>query len=162
MLIYTAGISPNNAVHKTTDADWDQTLSVNLTGAMLASRGFLPRMREVGFGRIIFISSVLSRLSVPGTAAYSVSKAALCALARVISSENASRGITANAIALGYFDVGIIRAVPEEYLTQKVLPSIPQGKLGSPANITQAIQFIMDADYMTGAVLDINGGIIGA
>ena len=159
-LIYTSGVSLNGVIHKTRDEDWDLTLSVNLTGAMLVSRGLLPRMRELCFGRIIFISSVLSRISVPGTAAYSASKAALCALAKVIAVENARKGITANALALGYFNVGIIRAVPEAYLNEQVLPSIPQGRLGDAVNIGAAVRFIMDADYLTGAVLDINGGII--
>jgi acetoacetyl-CoA reductase len=160
VLIYATGISPNNLVHKYTDADWDRTLSVNLTGAMSVTRGLLGRMRELNFGRIIYISSVLSRISVPGTVAYSVTKAALCAMARVIAEENSKKHITANSLALGYSDIGIIRAVPETYLKNQVLPTIPIGELGDPANITAAIRFIIDADYFTGATLDINGGMI--
>ncbi|MBP8301142.1 MAG: SDR family oxidoreductase [Planctomycetes bacterium] len=162
VVVYAAGISPNNVVHKCTDADWDLTLDVNLTGAMLIARGLLPRMREVGFGRFIFLSSVLSRTMVPGSAAYSVSKAGLGALARVIAVENAKKGITANTLALGYHEVGIISSVPQAFLEEKVLPSIPVGRLGNPANIRNAVQFLVDSDYVTGATLDINGGIIGA
>ncbi len=162
VVIYAAGISPNNVVHKFTDADWDQTLGVNLTGAMLVSRGLLPRMREVGFGRFIYLSSVLSRTMVPGSVAYSVSKAGLGALARVIAVENAKKGITANTLALGYHEVGIISSVPQAFLEEKVLPGIPVGRLGNPANIRNAVQFLIDSDYVTGATLDINGGIIGA
>lgn len=160
VLIYTPGISPNNVTHNYKDEDWDQTLSINLTGAMLACRGILPRMREVGFGRIVFMSSVLSRISVPGTIAYSATKAALGAMARVIAVENAKKGITANTLALGYHNIGIIREVPEPYLQKQVLPSIPQGKLGDPINILHGINFILQADYLTGATIDINGGII--
>ena len=101
----------------------------------------------------------MSRISVPGTAAYSATKAGLCALARVIAAENAREGITANAIALGYFNVGIISAVPDQYLNDNVIPSIPEGKLGDPSNIVAAIQFVLKADYLTGAVIDLNGGI---
>jgi len=160
VLIYATGISPNNLVHKYSDTDWDRTLSVNLTGAMSVTRGLLGRMRELNFGRIIYISSVLSRISVPGTVAYSVTKSALCAMARVIAAENSKKHITANSLALGYFDIGIIRAVPEAYLRNQVLPAIPVGDLGDPANITAAIRFILGADYFTGATLDINGGMI--
>lgn len=159
VLVYTAGVSINNAAHHYKDEDWDKTLAINLTGAMYASRGILPRMREVGFGRIILISSVLSRISVPGTIAYSATKSALCAMARVMAVENASKGITVNSLALGYHDVGIIKTVPEPYLKNHVLPSIPQGKLGDPMNIIHAISFLMQADYVTGATIDINGGM---
>ena len=161
VLIYASGISPNGYVHKIKDEEWDKTLSINLTGAMSASRGLLPRMRELNFGRVIFLSSVLSRISVPGTAGYSVSKIALCALAKVIATENAAKGITANVLALGYFNVGIINAVPESYLKEKVMPSIPNGKLGDPEDIVKAVNFVMTTDYLNGAILDINGGIVG-
>jgi NAD(P)-dependent dehydrogenase (short-subunit alcohol dehydrogenase family) len=162
VLIYTPGISPNATAHKVTDEDWDRTLAVNLTGAMYAARAVLPVMRERQWGRIILVSSVLSRQGVPGTLAYSATKAALSAMVRVISVENATKGVTANALALGYFSVGIIAAVPEAFLKEHVLPGIPQHRLGSPANIASAVRFIIEADYLTGATLDINGGIFGA
>ena len=159
VLIYTAGVSFNNVTHKYKDEDWDNTLAINISGAMRACRGILPRMRKANFGRIIFISSVLSRIAVPGTIAYSATKAALCAMARVIAVENASKGITVNALALGYHDVGIVKDVPESYLQQQVLPRIPQRVLGDPMNIIHAVSFLMQADYVTGATIDINGGM---
>jgi acetoacetyl-CoA reductase len=162
VLIYTPGISPNAMAHKFTEADWEQTLATNLTGAMRAVRAMLPIMRSRQWGRIIFLSSVLARQGVPGTIAYSATKAALGAMVRVISVENATKGITANALALGYFSVGIIEAVPEPYLKEHVIPRITQGRLGDPANIAAAVRFIIDADYLTGATIDVNGGILGA
>ena len=162
VVVYAAGVSANNLVHKCSDADWDTTLDVNLTGAMLVSRGLLPRMRDLGYGRLIYLSSVLSRTMVPGSVAYSVSKAGLGALARVVAVENAKKGITANTLALGYHEVGIISSVPKQFLEEKVLPGIPVGRLGNPANIRNAVQFLIDSDYVTGATLDINGGIVGA
>jgi acetoacetyl-CoA reductase len=161
VLIYSPGITYNQPAHKIEDEAWDKTLAINLTGAMLVTRGLLPRMREIGFGRIILISSVLSRIAIPGTIAYSATKSALNAMARILAVENAQKGITANSLALGYYKVGIIRAVPDSYLTEKVLPGIPQGRLGDPANIAAAVRFIIHADYLTGVTLDINGGIIG-
>jgi len=160
VLVYTPGISPNNLAHKFEDAEWDRTLEINLTGAFLACKGLLPRMREIGYGRIVLISSILARQGVPGTVAYSATKAGLGAMARVIAAENARKGITANTLALGYHDIGIIKAVPEPFLREKVLPSIPMGRLGDPAGIAAAIRFLIEADYMTGAMLDINGGML--
>jgi acetoacetyl-CoA reductase len=162
VLIYTPGVSPNALAHRFTDADWEQTLAINLTGAMRAARAILPIMRGLQWGRIVLLSSVLARQGVPGTLAYSATKAALGAMARVISVENATKGITANALVLGYFSVGIIEAVPEPYLKEHVIPRIPQGRLGDPANIAAAVRFAIEADYLTGAALDINGGMLGA
>ena len=84
VLIYTPGVSLNNVAHRIKDDEWSRTLAVNLTGAMMACRGVLPRMRELGFGRIILVSSVLARIGVPGTLGYSATKAALCSMVRVI------------------------------------------------------------------------------
>jgi len=162
VLVYAPGVSLNCLVHKITDEAWQTTMSVNLMGAMSMTRGLLPKMTELEFGRIIYISSVLSRKAVPGTAAYSVSKAGLNALARVVAFENARKGITANSLALGYYEVGIISAVPQDYLNMTVVPSIPMARLGDPANIVEAIKFLITADYVTGATIDMNGGVISA
>jgi acetoacetyl-CoA reductase/3-oxoacyl-[acyl-carrier protein] reductase len=160
VLIYTPGLSPNCLAHKISDEEWENTIAVNLTGAMRVTRGLLPKMQELRFGRIIYVSSILSRKATPGTAAYSSAKAGICAFSRVVALENAKKGITANTLALGYFNVGIINAVPPEYLEKHVLPNIPVGRLGDPSNIAQAINFLINADYITGATIDINGGII--
>ncbi|MFH0980275.1 MAG: SDR family oxidoreductase [Planctomycetota bacterium] len=162
VLIYTPGISPNALAHKFAEPDWDQALAINLTGAMRAVRAMLPFMRSLQWGRIIFLSSVLARQGIPGTIAYSVTKAALAAMGRVLSVENATKRITANTLALGYFSVGIIETVPEPYLKEHVPPRIPQGRLGDPASIAAAVRFIIEADYLTGATIDVNGGMLGA
>lgn len=160
VMIYTPGISPNNVTTKIVDQDWNDTLAVNLTGGMYCSRTILPWMRQLKYGRIIFLTSVLSRIAVAGTLGYSVTKSGLCSMAKVIAIENASKGITANAIALGYFDIGIIKAVPKDFLNNHVIPEIPEKRLGNPANIVSAINFIIDSDYLTGSVIDLNGGIV--
>lgn len=160
ILIYTAGISPNNVTAKIVDQDWTDTIAVNLTGAMYSSRAILPWMRKLKYGRLIFVSSVLSRIAVAGTLGYSVTKAGLNSMAKVIAIENASKGITSNAIALGYFEIGIINAVPEDFLNNHVIPEIPLKRLGDPSNIVSAINFIIDSDYLTGSVIDMNGGMV--
>lgn len=160
VLIYTPGISPNNITAKIVNKDWADTIAVNLSGAMYSSRAILPWMRNLGYGRFIFLTSVLSRIAVAGTLSYSVTKAGLCSMARVIAIENASKGITANAIALGYFDIGIINAVPKEFLEHHVIPEIPLKRLGNPANIVTTVNYIIDSDYLTGSVIDLNGGLV--
>ena len=160
VLIYTPGISPNNVTARIVDQDWNDTIAVNLTGAMYSSRAILPWMRKLEYGRLIFVSSVLSRIAVAGTLGYSVTKAGLNSMAKVIAIENASKGITSNAIALGYFEIGIINAVPEDFLNNHVIPEIPLKRLGDPSNIVSAINFIIDSDYLTGSVIDMNGGMV--
>jgi NAD(P)-dependent dehydrogenase (short-subunit alcohol dehydrogenase family) len=160
VLIYTAGISPNNVTAKIVDQEWDDTIAVNLTGAMYSSRAIIPWMRKLDYGRFIFISSVLSRIAVPGTLGYSVTKAGLCALTKVIAIENASKDITSNALALGYFDIGIIKAVPGNFLNNNVIPKIPKKHVGDPSNIISAVNFIIDSDYLTGSIIDLNGGMV--
>ncbi|MDI6743188.1 MAG: SDR family oxidoreductase [Smithella sp.] len=159
ILIYAAGISLNNITPKITDQDWHDTIAVNLTGAMCCSREILPWMKKLAYGKLIFISSVLSRIAVPGTLAYSVTKAGLNAMAKVIAIENAANGITSNAIALGYFDIGIINAVPQAFLNNQVIPEIPLKRLGEPSNIVSTVNYIIDSDYLTGSVIDLNGGM---
>jgi len=159
IVIYTPGISPNNLATRIADEDWNHTIAVNLSGAMYVSRAIIPWMRKLNYGRIIFLSSVLSRIAVPGTLAYSVTKAGLCTMARVIAAENAIEGITVNTIALGYFDIGIIKAVPDAFLKDQVIPKIPLKHLGNPKNIVSAINFVIQSDYLTGSVIDLNGGL---
>ena len=160
VMIYAAGISPNNVTSKIVDQDWHDTIAVNLTGAMYFSRAIIPWMRKLEYGRLILVSSVLSRIAVAGTLGYSVTKAGLNSMVKVIAIENASKGITSNAIALGYFEIGIINAVPEDYLKNHVIPEIPLKRLGDPSNITSTVNFIIDSDYLTGSVIDLNGGMI--
>jgi len=160
VVIYTSGVSPNSPVYKVKDDDLYQTMAINLTGAILVTRGMLPVMKNLKFGRFIYLSSILSRMAVYGTAIYSVTKAGLNTFAKVVALENAKFGITANSIALGYFDVGIIAAVPHDYLNNHVIPSIPEGRLGSPIDIVNAIEFIIKTSYLTGSIIDLNGGVI--
>jgi NAD(P)-dependent dehydrogenase (short-subunit alcohol dehydrogenase family) len=159
VLIYSSGISPNNPVHKVTDDDLSQTIAINLTGAILVTRAILPIMRERNFGRLIYISSVLSRIAVHGTSIYAATKSGLNAFSKVVALENAKYGITANSIALGYFDVGIISAVPTDYLNNTVIPNIPQRRLGNPVNILHMIECMIKSNYLTGSTIDITGGL---
>ena len=159
VLVNLAGSTCANITHKLSSQDWRDVLNVNLNAPFYLARSFIPIMRERGWGRIINAVSVVSQLGVPGTSAYAASKEGVVGLTRVLAKENARKGITVNAISLGYFDRGMIDAVPEKML-ETIKVQIPVGHLGHPQNIVSAIKFLIEADYVTGAVIPINGGLV--
>ena len=145
-------------MHKSDAQHWQDVIDSNLLGVQHLLRHLLPLMRSSRFGRIILLSSVVPQVGVPGTSAYSASKAALWGLSRAVAIENATLGITINTINLGYFDIGMIKDVPPEKL-DKIVQSVPVGKLGDPLNILRAVEFLISADYITGSQIDLNGGL---
>lgn len=158
VLINCAGNNYNSFTHKASVTEWRKVIDTNLTGTFNVIRAFLPGMREHNYGRIINFASVVAETGIPGTSAYAASKAGLWGMTRSIAVENASKGITINSLNLGYFEIGMITEVSEEY--QKIVKQkIPSGKFGNPQNIFEAVRFLIEADYMTGSSLDINGGI---
>ena len=157
--IHCAGVNLNGFTHKLTLDDWRYVMTGNLDSAYLLSKHLLPLMREQNYGRLVFVASVVPQLGVPGTSAYSSSKAGLWGLMKVISKENALKGITANCLNLGYFNIGMISEVPEEMM-KVVLSTVPMKRLGDPADILSAVKFVTSAGYLTGAEIDINGGLV--
>lgn len=158
VLINCAGINYNTFAHKANIEKWSQVIDVNLVGPFRVINAVLPFMRESGFGRIINFSSVVAQKGIPGTSAYAASKAALWGMTKSIAVENASKGVTINNLNLGYFDIGMIKDVPEEMLSV-IKKSIPQKKQGDPQNIMDAVNFLIHADYITGSSIDLNGGL---
>jgi NAD(P)-dependent dehydrogenase (short-subunit alcohol dehydrogenase family) len=158
ILIHCAGISINNYVPKTTVIDWDRTFDINVRSAFLLSKYLLPKMRELNYGRIIFLSSVVPQIGVAGTSAYASSKAALKGLTKTIAKENATKNITCNCINLGYMDGGMTYKLSDEQIID-IVNTIPMKKLGDLKNIQYAINFLINADYVTGSSIDINGGL---
>lgn len=158
-LINMAGISLDGFGHKLPEATWDQVMDTNIKGAFLMSRAVLPLMREQQWGRIINVSSVVGQMGVPGTAAYSASKSALFGLTRTLAIENATKNVTVNCLALGYFEAGMINEVRPE-VQEQVKAKIPMQHFGHPRNVGLAVRFLMDSDYTTGSVININGGLL--
>ena len=112
------------------------------------------------YGRIINFSSVVTSLPTPGTSAYTASKAAILGLTKTLAVENASKGITVNAIKLGYVNIGMgINDVPKEYY-DKVISQIPAGKFCDPIEVYNTIKYIINAEYLNGSAIDLNGGLI--
>lgn len=159
ILINAAGISVDSIAHRTNPENWLRVLSTNLCGVFNMCRAVLPIMRKKGWGRIINLSSVVGHVGVPGTAAYATSKAGLEGLTRTLAVESAARNITVNALVLGYMSVGLINSVPERERAM-IHQSIPARHFGHPDNVVNAIQFLIDSEYVTGASIPIDGGFL--
>lgn len=158
VLINNAGITKNGMSWKLSLADFQQVMAVNVQAPFQLIQGFLPAMREQKFGRIITISSVVAQTGVPGTCAYATSKAAVLGLTKTVAKEVAQSGITVNAIALGYFNTGMIETVPQEQQEQ-IIQTIPMKQLGDPDSIVKTIAWLMENDYVTGQTIGLNGGM---
>lgn len=159
VLIYAAGMSIDGMAHKMSAEDFAWVLDVNLLGCFRVCRYLLPIMRQQGFGRIINLTSVVGHQGIPGTCAYAASKAGVEAMTRTVAVENAKKGITANCIALGYFDVGMINTISEP-LQDTIRGTIPVGRFGIAEELEQVIRFLIDADYVTGTTIHLNGGLM--
>jgi NAD(P)-dependent dehydrogenase (short-subunit alcohol dehydrogenase family) len=160
VLINNAGISRNGLSWKLSADDWNDVIAINLSAPFHLMKAVLPGMRAQQYGRIVSISSVVGQTGVPGTAAYAASKAGLIGLTKTVAKETAASGITANALALGYFDQGMISEVSPE-LQEQIRQQIPKQRLGSADTILAAIDWLLQpaSDYVTGQTISLNGGL---
>lgn len=158
VLINCAGNNYNSFAHKSSPKEWSNVIETNLTGTYNMIRVLLPVMREQCYGRIINFSSIVAQKGIPGTSAYAASKAGLWGMTRSIAVENAGKGITINNLNLGYFDIGMITEVSDEF-QKLVKEKIPSGKFGDPLNILNAVNFLIESDYINGSSVDMNGAI---
>ncbi len=158
-LINCAGINYNSYGHKADIKKWKSVIEVNLIGTFNVIHNLLPIMRNQKFGRIINFSSVVAELPSTGVSAYAASKSALIGLSKTLAMENASLGVTINNINLGYSELGMITDVPEVYLNG-IINRIPNGKLCSPMDIYNTVEFIRKTEYLNGTGININGCLI--
>ncbi len=160
ILVNNAGITRDTLVLRMMRADWDDVLQTNLTGTFLMTQAVLSPMLKARWGRILNISSVVGETGQAGQANYAASKAGLIGLTKSLARELASRNITANAIAPGYIETAMT-AVLDEKQREAMLAHIPLGRAGTDADIANAVRFLAsdDAAYITGHVLDVNGGM---
>ena len=160
ILINCAGISYNSFAHKADINKWNDVIDVNLKGTFYLIHELLPVMREQGFGRIINFSSVVAKLPTPGISAYAASKAGIIGLTKSLAVENGSKGITVNAINLGYVSMGMgVNDVPTAY-QEKIKMQIPSNRFCEAEEIYSTIQYLINTEYVNGAAIDINGGLI--
>jgi 3-oxoacyl-[acyl-carrier protein] reductase len=160
ILVNNAGITKDTLLLRMKRADWDAVMTTNLTGAFLLTQALLNPMLRSRWGRIINISSVVGRTGQAGQANYSASKAGLIGFTLSMARELASRSITVNAVAPGYIETAMT-AVLEEKQRQALLSHIPLGRAGSDDEVAHAVAFLASpqAGYITGHVLDVNGGL---
>ena len=160
ILVNNAGVTRDTLVLRMKRADWDVVLQTNLTGTFLMTQAVLSPMLKARWGRIINITSVVGETGQAGQANYAASKAGLIGLTKSLARELASRNITANAIAPGYIETAMT-AVLDEKQREAMLAHIPLGRAGTDADIAAAVRFLAsdDASYITGHVLDVNGGM---
>ena len=160
ILVNCAGITRDTLMLRMKRADWDAVLDTNLTGAFLLTQAVLSPMLRIRWGRIINISSVVGRTGQAGQVTYAASKAGMIGMTRSIAREVASRGITVNAVAPGYIETPMT-AVLSEDLRKGMIASIPLGRPGTDVEVAQSVVFLASdaAAYITGHVLDVNGGM---
>jgi len=157
ILINCAGIHQDSTVAKMLVEDWQRVLDVNLTGTFNCIKAAIPVMSKGG--RIINISSVAGQVGVFGAANYAASKAGVFGLTKSVAREVARKGITVNALALGYFDIGMGERLPQS-VKDKVVKQIPLGRFGRVDEVVAAVHFLAGegASYITGQVIHVNGG----
>jgi len=161
ILVNNAGITHDQLVLRMKRADWDSVINTNLTSAYLCTQAVLSSMMKQRWGRIINIASVFGQMGQVGQANYASSKAGLIGLTMAIAREVGSRNITVNAVAPGFIETAMTADLPEE-LKKKVDTMIPLGRPGKDVEVAKAVAFLAseDASYITGHVLNVNGGML--
>ena len=163
ILVNNAGITRDQLLLRMSDEDWDKVINVNLKSVFLCTRAVLRHMIKQRWGRIINITSIVGIVGNPGQANYASAKAGIIGFTRTIAREVASRGITANAIAPGFIDTGMTQQLAEKQ-RQELIRRIPINYLGTPRDVAEAVAFLAseEARYITGQVLNVDGGMAGA
>ena len=160
VLVANAGITKDNLLVRMKEADFQDVIDTNLTGAFRvvqrATKGFMRLKR----GRVIFISSVVGYTGAPGQTNYAASKAGLVGMARAITRELSSRGVTANVVAPGYIHTAMTDELSDE-VTENYLSMIPAGRFGEVEEVAKAVTFLAsdDARYISGAIIPVDGGL---
>ncbi|PYV86277.1 MAG: 3-oxoacyl-ACP reductase [Acidobacteria bacterium] len=160
VLVNNAGITRDGLLLRMKKEEWDSVLQTNLTGVFLCSQEAIKTMLKQRYGRIINIASVVGQSGNPGQANYVASKAGIIGFTKSLAQEVASRNITVNAIAPGFIETDMTKNLPEA-VKGKLLEKIPLGRIGSDRDIAYGVKFLAsdEAGYITGHVLNINGGL---
>ncbi len=160
ILVNNAGITRDQLVMRMKRADWDEVINTNLTSAFLCIQQAIGSMLKQRWGRIINVTSVFGQTGQAGQANYSSSKAGLIGLTMAMAREVASRSITCNAVAPGFIETAMTSTLSEEF-KQTALKMIPLGRVGSADDVANAVAFLAseEAGYITGHVLNVNGGM---
>jgi len=161
ILVNNAGITHDQLVMRMKRADWDSVLNTNLTSAYLCTQQAIGSMLKQRWGRIINITSIFGQMGQAGQANYAASKAGLIGLTMAIAREVGSRSITCNAVAPGFIDTAMTSGLGDDF-KENAVKMIPLGRVGSPEDVANAVAFLAsdEASYITGHVLNVNGGML--
>ena len=159
VLVNNAGITRDSTMHRMSYDQWNAVIQTNLSSCFSMSRAVIDGMRSRGFGRIVNIGSINGQAGQYGQVNYAAAKSGIHGFTKALAQEGAGRGITVNAVAPGYVDTEMVRAVPAEVL-EKIIARIPVGRLGKAEDISRTVLFLVadDADFITGSTLSVNGG----
>jgi acetoacetyl-CoA reductase len=159
IVVNNAGITRDAVLHRMSPTQWNEVIQTNLASCFNTARVVIDKMRERGFGRIVNIGSINGQAGQYGQVNYAAAKSGIHGFTKALAQEGAAKGITVNAIAPGYVDTDMVRAVPPAVL-EKIIAKIPVGRLGHAEDIARGVLFLVadDADFITGATLSINGG----
>jgi acetoacetyl-CoA reductase len=159
VLVNNAGITRDATMHRMSYEQWNAVIQTNLSSCFNMCRQVIEGMRARGFGRIVNIGSINGQAGQYGQVNYAAAKSGIHGFTKALAQESATRGITVNAVAPGYVDTEMVRAVPADVL-EKIIARIPVGRLGRAEDISRTVLFLVadDADFITGSTLSINGG----
>ncbi|CAG1064943.1 3-oxoacyl-[acyl-carrier protein] reductase [uncultured bacterium] len=160
IVVNNAGITRDGLILRMTEEDWDAVMNVNLKGAFNCSKSALKYMTKARWGRIVNIASVVGVMGNAGQANYAASKAGLIGLTKTVAREFASRNITCNAVAPGFIETAMTDALTDK-VKEELMAKIPLGRLGGSSDVANGVLFLASnaASYITGHVLNINGGM---
>jgi acetoacetyl-CoA reductase len=159
IVVNNAGITRDGTIHRMTAEQWEEVIHTNLSSCFNMCRCVIDGMRERGFGRIVNIGSINGQAGQYGQVNYAAAKSGIHGFTKALAQEGAVKNITVNAIAPGYIDTDMVRAVPPAVL-EKIIAKIPVGRLGKAEEIARGVLFLVadDAGFVTGSTLSINGG----
>lgn len=160
VLVNNAGITRDNLLMRMKDEEWDDIIRTNLTSIFRLSKACMRGMMKARHGRIVNITSVVGSTGNAGQANYAAAKAGIIGFTKSLAKEVGSRGITVNSVAPGFIDTDMTRALSDD-IRQSLLANIPLGRLGSAEEVAGAVSFLcsVDAGYVTGETLHVNGGM---
>jgi acetoacetyl-CoA reductase len=159
VLVNNAGITRDTTIVKMTPEQWEQVIHTNLTSCFNMCRLVIEGMRARSFGRIVNIGSINGQAGQYGQVNYAAAKSGIHGFTKALAQEGAGKGVTVNAIAPGYINTDMVRAVPQAVL-EKIVARIPVGRLGEASEIARGVLFLVadEAGFVTGSTLSINGG----
>jgi acetoacetyl-CoA reductase len=160
VLVNNAGITRDAMFHRMTPQQWGEVIGTNLNGVFNMTHPVWNGMRDRKFGRVITISSINGQKGQAGQANYSAAKAGDIGFSKALAQEGARAGITVNVICPGYIGTEMVMAIDEKVLNERIIPLIPVGRLGTPAEIARCVVFLAsdDAGFITGSTISANGG----